>query len=73
MARFFLTRWFRQSLKDLEPGDAVRVVGYRGVAFVESTAEDHALIVYGRDRRSIVPLVSLRRVRACGAELDRRG
>ena len=72
MARFFLSRWFRSSLKDLEPGDAVRVVGYRGVAFVESVADDHALIVYGRDRRSIVPLVSLRRCRACAPELDRR-
>jgi hypothetical protein len=72
VGRFFLRRWFIQSLKDLEAGDAVRVVGYRGVAFIESVNGDHALVVWAKDRRAILPLVSLRRVKPCGGGLDRR-
>ena len=72
MGRFFLRRWFSQSLKDIEPGDAVRIVGYRGVAFVESVTGDHALVGWAMDRREIVPLVSLRRVKPARGDLDRR-
>ena len=73
MGRYFIRRWFIQTLKDIEPGDAVRIVGYRGVAFVESVSTDHAVVVWAKDRRSIVPLVSLRRAKAQRGDLDRRG
>jgi hypothetical protein len=72
VGRFSLRRWFRHSLNDLEAGDAVRVVGYRGVAFVESVHGETALIVWAKDRRAVMPLLSLRRVRPCGGGLDRR-
>ena len=73
MGRSFLRRWFSQSLKDIEAGDAVRIVGYRGVAFVVSVNNEMALVVWAKDRRDIVPIVSLRRVKAGGSSLDRRG
>lgn len=72
MGRYFLRRWFSRALKDIEPGDAVRIVGYRGVAWVREINDDVAVIVWAKDRRDILPLVALRRVRAERGDLDRR-
>jgi hypothetical protein len=69
---FFRRLFAVHNLKDLQAGDAVRVVGYRGVAWVREVRDDHAVIVWAMDRRDILPLVSLRRVRPCGHGLDRR-
>ena len=69
----FLSGWFKSSLKDLQPGDAVRIKGYRGVAWVGEINGDNAVVFWAKDRRDIVPLICLRRCRACGHGLDRRG
>ena len=72
MGRSFLRRLFAQSLRDIHPGDAVRIVGYRGVCFVREVNGDTAVVVYGMDRRDILPVVALRRVKAVGHKYDTR-
>jgi hypothetical protein len=73
VGRSFLRRLFSQQLRDIQPGDAVRVVGYSGVAWVREISGDTAVVVWGKDRRAILMLVQLRRVKAVGHQLDRRG
>jgi len=73
VGRSFLRRWFSASLKDLEPGDAVRIKGFRGVAWVGEINGDMAVVFWAKDRRDIVPIISLRRVGPGGHFLDRRG
>lgn len=71
MARFF-RRLFAQSVGDVEPGDFVRRIGFWGVGIVESITDGCAVVAWNKDRRDILPLCSLRRVKPCGHLLDRR-
>ena len=73
MAGSFFRRLFARSLRDLEAGDAVRVKGYSGVAWVREINGDIAVIVWAKDRREILPVFTLRRVGAAGHSFDRRG
>lgn len=61
-----------KAISDLEPGDMVRQIGSRGVGLVESVSDGHALVAWDAGRRDILPLAAVRRVRAAGAEFDRR-
>lgn len=56
---------------DLVPGDFVRRVGFKGAGLVESVKDDHAVIAWSKDRRDILPLSVLRRVKQRGSSFDR--
>lgn len=58
--------------EDIIPGDLVRRIGGRGVGMVESVDDDHATVAWGKGRRDILPLTSLRRVEQRGSSFDRR-
>lgn len=62
-----------KTVRDIEPGDFVRRVGHRGVAFVESVGLDgYVWIAWKNGRKEILPLGMLRRARSGGHELDAR-
>ena len=62
-----------QIVDDLLPGDFVKRIGQRGTGMVESIADGHATVAWGRDRRDILPFAALRRVKSRGEHLDSRG
>lgn len=61
-----------KALEDIQPGDFVRQVTFRGVGVVESVDGAYAVVAWDRDRRDILPLVVLRKTDAGGHDLDRR-
>lgn len=61
-----------RTVKDIEPGDLVRQIGFRGTGLIESVDNDHAVIAWDGHCKSILPLAALRRVQAAGAHLDSR-
>jgi hypothetical protein len=71
MARF-LSRLTANEIGDVEQGDFVRRVGYRGVGFVQSADCGYATVTWARDRRDILPFCALRRVSPGGSDWDRR-
>jgi len=58
---------------DIVPGDLARKIPAGRVGLVESVKGDTAVIAYGKDSRSILPVSILRKVRRDGDELDKRG
>ena len=67
-----LRLFFSQAVRDLQPGDMVRRIGYPGVGFVESIKSEHAVVAWNKDRRDILPLFCLRRVPSGGHSFDCR-
>lgn len=49
--------------EDFLPGDPVRRIGFRGIGWIESITQDHAVVAWDKDRRDILPLTALRRAR----------
>jgi hypothetical protein len=60
----------QRAVKDIEPGDLVRQIGFRGTGLIESVDNDHAVVAWNGHSKSILPLATLRRVQAAGAHLD---
>lgn len=73
MIRRLVRRLVVRNMVDFEPGDFVRAAGRRGVGLIESINATHATVVWNRDKRDILPLISLRRVTPKGHSLDSKG
>lgn len=57
---------------DLQTGDLVRRMGYRGVGLVEEVIHGFAWVSWKDSRKDYLPICVLRKVRACGHEFDAR-
>lgn len=57
---------------DVLPGDFVRRIGAKGVGLVENVTGNQALVAWDKDRRDLLAVWSLRRVKPRGASLDTR-
>ena len=64
--------YFLRLVNDLQVGDFVRRVGHRGVGLVENIDNGFAVIAWDKDRRDVLPLGILRRVKSGGHSLDAR-
>ena len=62
--------YFLRMVNDLQEGDFARRVGHRGVGLVENIENGFALIAWDKDRRDILPLGIVRRVKSGGHRLD---